>query len=426
MQYDLVIIGSGWAGFNAAVRAKELGFKVAITEKKQLGGTCLNQGCIPTKALIQSAKIYSLTKKAKTFGIEITNTSLDFSAIQKRKDSVIQQLRQGISFMLKGIDIFSGEACILSADTVEVGVEKLQARFILIACGSKPYIPKALKEQNPKLLTSDEMLEIKELPKSLLIIGGGVIGAEFASLFNALGSQVSVVELMPQLLPGQDKEVAKKLENIFKKKGIEVSTGTDAASLNSADYQTILCCIGRVANTEGLALEKLGVKLEKGKILTDENLRTDIPNIYAAGDCTGNVMLAHAASYQGIIAVENMANPGNPKKADALIPNCIFTDPEISSVGLLVEDTGNTVVHKFDLLGSGMACILDEAEGFIKIISEKNTERILGASIIGSRATELISVLTVAIQNKITVTDLKNTIFAHPTLSEIIPEALKR
>jgi dihydrolipoamide dehydrogenase len=329
--------------------------------------------------------------------------------------------------MLRGTDIFNGEAKILSADTVEVGGRKLKPKFILIACGSRPYIPQGL---SPKFLTSDELLEIKGIPKSLLIIGGGVIGCEFASLFNSLGCLVSIVELMPQILPGLDQEVAKKLEVIFKKRGIKVQTNTDALTINPADYEIALCCIGRIQDTARLCLDRLGIKLDKGRIITDDYLKTAIPNIYAAGDCTGRVMLAHAASLQGRIAVENMANPNNSKKADSLIPSCIFTDPEISGVGLTEAEALNQgkdiTVHKFDLLGSGMARILDETEGFIKIISDKKTEEILGASIIGPRATEIISVLTVAMQNKIKIAQLKDTVFAHPTLSEIIQEALKR
>ena len=263
-----------------------------------------------------------------------------------------------------------------------------------------------------------------------MIIGGGVIGCEFASLFSTLGTQVSVVEKMPQLLPGEDKEVAKKLETIFKKKAIKVNTNTDAQTLDLNNYNLVLLCIGRIPKTEGLDLEKLGVKLERTKIIVDDYLKTSVPNIYAAGDCTGKTMLAHFASYQGRIAVENIAHPDNPKKADnPNIPNCIFTDPEIASVGLKEEEAKNKgidiVVKKFDFLGSGMARILDETEGFIKIISDKKTEEILGASIIGPRATELISILTLAVSTHMKISQIQNTILAHPTLSESISEALK-
>ncbi|MBM3254955.1 MAG: dihydrolipoyl dehydrogenase [Candidatus Omnitrophica bacterium] len=430
MQYDLVVIGAGWAGFNAAIRAKELGLKVAIAEKNKPGGTCLNLGCIPTKTLLQSAKIYSSIKKAKNFCIEATTPTVNFSQIQKRKELIIQQLQSGISLMLKGIDLLSGPAQILSADTVEVAGQKLNTRFILIACGSRPHMPQAIANLDPRPLTSDELLEIKELPKSLLVIGGGVIGCEFASLFNALGSSASIVELMPRILPGLDQEIARKLEGVFKKRGIKISTNTDASAINLADYQMSICCIGRAPDTDGLAIDQVGIKLDNGKIIVDQNLRTNIANIYAAGDCTGRSMLAHAASYQGVLAVENMVHLSDPKKADGLIPSCIFTDPEIASIGLSEEEAlaqGKEIaVHKLDFLTSSMARILDETEGFIKIISTKNTQELLGASIIGPRATELISVLTVAMQNKITALQLKNTIFAHPTLSEIIPEALRR
>ena len=426
----MAVIGSGWAGFNAALRAKAYGLKVALIEKQHLGGTCLNRGCIPTKALLQSAKIYSLTKKSKIFGIETTNPQINFSEIQARKNKIIQQLQKGMEFMLGGIDFLNAEARILSRDTIEMGQKKLNTKFILIATGSKPLGLKDIKFDGKKIISSNEILDLKEIPNSLLIIGGGVIGCEFASLFSALGCLVSIVELTPQLLPGTDKEIAKKLEAIFRKKGIKVATTTDAKNLDLAHYNLVLLCIGRIPVTEGLGPEELDIKLEKGRIIVDEYLKTNIPNIYAAGDCASSIMLAHFAAYQGYIAAENIAQPSHLKKLnDSNIPNCIFTDPEIGSVGLTEEEAKNKNIdiriNKFDFLGSGMARILDETEGFIKIISDKKTDEILGASIIGPRATELIAILTVAIQSRLLVTRVRDTILAHPTLSEGIISALK-
>ena len=430
MEYDLTIIGAGWAGFNAALRAKESGLKICLIEKSQIGGTCLNLGCIPTKALIQSAKIYSLAKKSDNFGIEISDAKVNFLKIQERKDRVIQQLRSGIQFMLKGIDLINGEANILSNHELKVADRAIQTRSILIASGSKPIELSSIKFDGKKILSSDDILNLKDIPKSLLIIGGGVIGCEFANLFSIFGAQVSIVEMMPQLLPGVDKEIARRIETIFKKKGIKINTNTDATTVDLKNYDLVLLCIGRAANTQSLGLEKLGVKLEKNKIVVDEYLKTSVDNIYAAGDCTGKIMLAHFAAYQGNIAAQNIANPGAPKKADNLnIPNCIFTDPEIASVGISEDDAQNKgieiKVSKFDFLGSGMARILDETEGFIKVISSKKTEEILGASIIGPKATELIATFALAITNKLKIQDIKNTVFAHPTISESIHEALK-
>ncbi|MFA5411075.1 MAG: dihydrolipoyl dehydrogenase [Candidatus Omnitrophota bacterium] len=415
MDYDLAIIGAGWAGFNAGIRAKELGLKVALIEKGEIGGTCLNRGCIPTKTLIQSAKIYSLAKKSANFGVQVQNPQINFTEIQARKEKIIRQLTSGIEFMLKGIEVIKGEAKIVSANKIEVNGREVPAKFILIATGSRPVELKGLKFDGKKILTSDDILNLKEVPRSLLIVGGGVIGCEFASLFANLGAEVTVAEKMPRLLPGEDSEVARKLEQVFKKKKIKVSVNTDATALDLNDYSLVLVCVGR-APAE--------------KIIVDEYLRTQDPNVYAAGDCTGKIMLAHFAAYQGRIAAENIASGAPLKKADnTSIPNCIFTDPEIASVGLSEEGAKNKgldiSVRKFDFLGLGMARILDESEGFIKIISDNKTGQILGASIIGPRATELIGILTLAVQSRLKLRQVQETIFAHPTVSESITDALK-
>jgi len=431
MNYDLAIIGAGWAGFNAAQKAKASGLKVILIEKDKLGGTCLNRGCIPTKTLLQSAKVYSLAKKSKIFAIDTAATHLNFPEAQIRKNKIIEQLRQGMDFMLKGIDFINGEAQILSSNTLQVGQKQINAKFILIATGSKPLELEGLRFDRKKIVSSDEILELQEIPKSLLIIGGGVIGCEFASLFSTFGCRVSIVELMPQLLPGMDSEVAKKIENIFKKRDIKVNTGTDAKKLDFSVYDLVLLCIGRTAKTEDMGLDKLGVKSEKGRIIVDEYLKTNVSSIYAAGDCASYIMLAHLAAYQGEVAVENILDPARPKKADnANIPSCIFTDPEIGSVGLTEEAAKSKgidiEISKFDFLGSGMARILEETDGFIKILSEKKTGQIMGASIIGPRATELIGIFTLAMQSHLGRRQIQDTIFAHPTLSEGINSALKK
>ena len=428
--YDLSIIGAGWAGFNAALKAKELGLKTCLIEKSQIGGTCLNLGCIPTKSLIQCAKVYSLAAKSQIFGLDILNPVVNFSKIQERKENIIRQLRSGMQFMLRGVDIFVGSASIVSNNEIVAGGKTINSKSILIASGSKPYELAQFKFDNKKIVSSNEILELTQLPKTLLIIGGGVIGCEFASLFNNLGSEVTIAEKMPQLLPGIDKEAARKLETIFKKKGIKANTNTDASTFNLNDFSYVLVCVGRAANTEGLGLEELGVNLKKGRIIVDDYLRTNIRNIYAAGDCASEIMLAHYAAYQGIITAENIANPDYQKKADnSVIPACIFTDPEIANVGPNEDElTAKNIkikIHKFDFLGCGMARIMDENEGFIKIISDANTSILLGASIIGPKATELIATLTFAVTNHLKVSQIRNTIFAHPTLSEAIHEALR-
>ncbi len=428
--YDLTIIGGGWAGFNAALKARELGLKVCLIEKAAIGGTCLNSGCIPTKTLIQSAKVYSLTKKSDAFGIEIQGLKINFKKIQERKNKIIQQLRCGIQFMLKGIDCITKEAQIISPEEIKTEGEIIKTRFILLATGSKAIELKGLEFDSQRILSSDDILNLEDIPVSLLIIGGGVIGCEFANLFSNLGSQVTIAEKMPQLIPGEDRDIAKKIETVFKKRGIKVNTNTDAHSLDLKDYNLILVCVGRIAKTETLGLEKIGISLDKTRIITDDYLKTNIPNIYAAGDCTAKVMLAHFAAYQGLTAAVNIAHPQGQLKADnTSIPNCIFTEPQIASTGLKEDEARNRGIDinikRYDFLGSGMAHILDETEGFIKIISDKRTDGILGASIIGPGATELIAILTLSVSTHLKVSEIRKTIFAHPTLSEIIGEALK-
>jgi dihydrolipoamide dehydrogenase len=430
MDYDLAVIGAGWAGFNAALRAKELGLKVILIEKDQLGGTCLNRGCIPTKSIIQSAKVYALTGKSKTFGIETQSPKINFSEIQARKDKIINQLRQGMNFMLKGIDFMNARAEFIDVNNLRVDSKEVSAKSILVACGSKPLELANLKFDHKKIISSDDILEIKELPRTVLIIGGGVIGSEFASLLSAFGVKVSLVEKMPQLLPGEDNEIAARLQTIFKKKGVAVNTNTDALNFNFDDYDLILLCVGRQPNFAGLGLENAAVTIEKNRVLTNEYLGTNISGIYSAGDCTSRIMLAHLAAYQGCVAAENIASPAHLKKADnPNVPNCIFTDPEIASVGLNEERAKaqgiDIKVNRFDFQGLGMARIIEENQGFLKIVSDKNTDRLLGASIIGPRATELIATLTLALTANLELSIIRKTLFAHPTISESIGEALR-
>lgn len=431
VMYDLIIIGAGWAGFNAAVRAKKSGLKTCLIEKAEIGGTCLNRGCIPAKTLIQSAKIYNLTKKSSEFGIENTNPSLNFIKIRERKDKIIRQLREGMEFMLKGIDSIDGEAKFLSDSDIIAANKTLKARAILIATGSYPCELNDIKFDGKKIISSGQLLELKEIPRSLLIIGAGAIGCEFAALFSCLGARVTIAEKMPQLIPAMDKDISRKLETVFKKRGVKVMTGFDSTALSLKDYDLVLLSVGRQPDVQSLEPAKAGVRIENGRITVDGYLRTSVPHIYAAGDCTQKFMLAHFAAYQGRIAAENIANQSNLKKADNYcVPNCIFTDPEIANVGLSEEDAKiksiDINVNKFDFLGSGMAHILEETDGFIKIISNAKSSQILGASIIGPRATEIIGILALAVTSRLKISQLRNTIFAHPTISEAIGEALEQ
>ncbi|MDD3087334.1 MAG: dihydrolipoyl dehydrogenase [Candidatus Omnitrophica bacterium] len=429
--YDLAIIGAGWAGFNACLRAKELNLKVALIEKGGVGGTCLNLGCIPTKSLIHASKIFSLVKNSADFGVNASNPIVDFKKMQERKAKVVEGLQKGMRFLLKGVDFIEGEAKITSAQEINVNGNIIQTRYILLATGSKPLELDALKFDGEKILSSDQVLSLKEVPSRLLIIGAGVIGCEFASLFSNLGAKVTITEKMPQVLPGEDSQVASRLEGIFRKKGINVITKEGNLPKNLDDFDLVLACVGRSANTEISGLRQMGVALEENRILTDEYLKTSIENIYAAGDCTSKIMLAHFAGYQGRLAVDNIFSKTTKRSISYLnVPNCIFTDPEISSVGLSEENAFkggmDIAVKKFDFLGLGLAHIIDETQGFLKIVFDKNSGVVLGCSIIGPRATEIISTLTLALSCRLKVQDLSAVLFAHPTISESISEALKQ
>lgn len=428
--FDLCVIGSGWAGFNACLRAAELGARAALIEKDEIGGVCLNRGCIPTKTLVNSARIFRELKHYQDFGIAVEEFCLHFNELQIRKKKVIADLQKGILFQLQRqkIEIIKGQARIESANQIMVNAEKIEARFIIIATGSRPAELANLRFNQNNIISSNEILELTAIPKSLLIVGGGAIGCEFASIFSALGSQVTIVELLERLLPAEDADISKKIETVFKKNGIKVLTKSRIEDQKVQDFEKVLVCVGRAFNTENLWSASLPIKCEKNRIAVNEFLQTGADNIYAAGDCIGGKLLAHVAAYEGVLAAENIF--GKPQAADyTAIPNCTFTHPEIGSVGLSEAEAtaaGREIrVSRFDFLASGMAHILEETDGFIKLICDKKSDALLGASIIGPKATELISVLTLAIRNRLKSKDIYGTIFAHPSLSEGIHEAAK-
>lgn len=431
--YDLAVIGAGWAGFNAALAAKKHGLNAVLIEKGEIGGTCLNRGCIPTKALIQSAKVFSLCQKSAKFGIETAGSKINFPVVQSGKEAIVSGLRKGIGFMLRDIPLLKGEARFISNEELSVGGDKVKAKRIIIATGSRPLQLPDLKFDAKLIVSSDDILNISRIPESLLIIGGGVIGCEFASLFSALGAKVTIVELMQHILPQEDSEIAKRLEGVFRKRGIKIYVNTNVKSMDLVEFSLALQCVGRAPELESLDLGKAGIqtqrfKLSSEKIVTDEHMKTNIPNIFAAGDCAGGKQLAHAAAHQGRIAVENIVRPRQARQLESrLIPNCIFTLPEVASVGFTEQEARESgiepKINKFDFQGSGMARIMDEAEGFIKIISDKNSGDILGGAIIGPKATELIAIITVAVQSRLKLSQLREIVFAHPTLSESFHEA---
>jgi len=425
-KYDLAIIGSGPCGYVAGIRAAQLGLKVCIFEKEKIGGVCLNWGCIPTKALSASADAIYNIERASEFGINVKGYEIDFQKIQDRKNNIVKKLSMGVETLLKArkIEIIRGNAVLKDNTTVISGDIEVEANNILIATGSLPFELPGMIFDGVNILSSTHMLELQKAPKSVLIVGGGVIGCEFASIFKTFGSEVTIVEMMDQLLPSEDIEIARKIEQIFKKRGIKVFTGTKAEEIKEKSDKTLVS-VGRLPNSKGIGIKDIGIECNKDWIKVDSSFRTNVKNIYAAGDVIGGVLLAHAASREGICAVEAMA--GKEAVLDyEVMPSCIFTNPEIASVGLTekkAKDKGiDAKMRKFLFAGIGKAHVLGETDGFIKLVVDNSSDKILGSQIIGPHATELVAEISPCIQFGITSEKLASVIHAHPTLSEIICE----
>jgi dihydrolipoamide dehydrogenase len=438
------VIGGGPGGYVAALRAAQLGAKTAIVERERLGGTCLVRGCIPTKALIQSAELYTLAKAGAPFGLTADKVGFDWSVAQKRKSGVVDQLVKGVEGLLKagGVTMLSGTASLAGKGVVDVSGEKLQAKDIIIATGSA--IARIPLKGAELTIDSDQILELKEVPKRLAVIGGGVVGMEFAAMFAALGTKVAVFEMLPQVLPMVDADLVAayakhlaglggeihtnaKVEEVAKNKGglqVRFSSGGEGGSV---DADQVLLAVGRVPYTQGLEAERAGVKLERGRVVVDEHLRTTVDGVWAIGDVIGGIMLAHVASYEGVCAVENIVGHGNRTPDYHAAPNCVYTDPEIAHVGLGEKEAKekglNVKIGKFPFAASGRALTLGQSEGFVKVIADAGSGKLLGAHIIGPRATDLIAEATLAIQNGLTLEQIDLTIHAHPTLPESLLEA---
>ena len=440
--YDIAIIGAGPGGYVAAIYAARSGKKVAVIEKDQLGGTCLNKGCIPTKALLSSIEVLNQIKEGASFGIDCESYRVNFERINKRKDEIVKKLRQGIDTLFKArkVSLLKGSAKLTGANTIDVSGKLIEAKDIIIATGSSPLEIPAFKFNHKTILSSDDILELAQIPASLLIIGGGAIGCEFGTIYNALGCKVTIIEMMEEILPNLDKEVAKKFNLIVRKKGVDILTGVKveelrpkedrmSARLSSGEERVadkVLVCVGRRPNSDGIGVEGLGIAAKNGKILNDERMRTNLPGIYAIGDVTGRFQLAHVASYEGIIACKNIF--GNEKKADyRSVPSCIYTEPEIASVGLSEQaaiDAGfDTKIARFPFSALGKAHAIGKTEGFVKLVGDRKTARILGLHILGADATNLIAEGVLAIKKGLTVEEVSETIHAHPTLAEGLMEA---
>ncbi len=446
-QFDIVIIGGGPGGYVAAIRGAQAGATVAVIEKQKVGGTCLNRGCIPTKALYYSAKALSAAKKAEDFGVITGEVSFDLEKAVARKDDIVTRLTGGVEQLLKGngIELISGNGAItgegLLTVTLEDGTtEEISAKKIIIATGSEPALIPAFKIDGVNIITSTEALNLTEIPKSLLIIGGGVMGCEFATLFSKFGSEVKIVELLPTILSTEDKPVVRVIAKGFKTSGVEVLTGVMVDSVDVVDEgvkttlkdgteiitEKVLVSIGRSFNTKGIGLETVGVELENGHIKVNEKMETSVAGIYAIGDVVGGLLLAHVASVEGEVAVVNAL--GGDKVMDySVIPAGIFTDPEIASVGLREKDAKeqglDIKVGRFPYAASGKALAMGEGDGFVQIVADAATDKILGASIVGAHATDLLGEVALAVKAGHTAQDIIDTVHAHPTLPEVVLEA---
>ena len=446
--YNIGIIGGGPGGYVAAIKAAQLGGSVCLIEKGEWGGTCLNRGCIPTKTLFAVANLATQIQEASDFGVRISGeATIDYPQVLRHKTSVIEQLTGGIAQLLKanGVDTFNGTATLTNRNTIVVNkpdgtTEQLQAKNIIIATGSEPAEPPVFEIDETQVLTTTGILNLTELPESLLIVGGGVSGCEFASIFNALGCQVTVLELLPTILATEDVQVIRHIQLFMKRKGITIHTSAKLTHVKKSDAsvtavlesgeeitaEKMLVSIGRRYNTEGIGLEKIGVRTENGKIVVDARMQTNVPGIYAVGDVASRYLLAHVAAAEGKVAAQNCL--GNNVEMDyQVIPWCVFTLPEIGHVGMTEKeatDEGYEVkIGRFPYAANGKALGLRETDGFVKTVSDADSGDILGVHIVGVQASTLIHEAAVAVRLGASAENIAHTVHAHPTLSEIVMES---
>jgi dihydrolipoamide dehydrogenase len=457
--FDIIIIGSGPGGYVTAIRAAQLGFKTAIVEKSYLGGICLNWGCIPTKALLRSAEIFHYMQHAGDYGLSAEKVSYDAKAVVQRSRGVSKRLNDGVGFLMKKnkVTVIWGEAVIdapgkitVKKSTVEapkgaIGEGGYQAKHIILATGARPRVLPGLEPDTKLIWTYFEAMIPEKMPKSLLVVGSGAIGIEFASFFHTMGSEVTVVEVLPQILPVEDAEIAGLARKRFEKQGIKILTNTKVTKLEkksdsvvatiddgkkpqTVEFERVISAVGVVGNTENLGLEKLGVKTDRGVVVIDGYGKTSVPGIYAIGDVAGPPMLAHKAEHEGVVCVEAIKGL-HPHPTDKnLIPGCTYCNPQVASVGLTearAKEGGREIrVGRFPFVGNGKAIALGEDQGLVKVIFDKKTGQLLGAHMIGAEVTELIQGYVVAMNLETTEEELMHTVFPHPTLSEMMKEAV--
>ncbi|HPU97428.1 MAG TPA: dihydrolipoyl dehydrogenase [Candidatus Hydrogenedentes bacterium] len=445
-KYDVAVIGAGPGGYVAAIRAAQRGAKTLVVERRFLGGVCLNVGCIPTKTLIRSAELYRLMQRSAEFGILADNVRLDLNALMTRKDKVVSVNTGGIDALFKanGIDCVIGEASIPAPGKIAVNGETYDAANIIIATGGRPAVLPGLEFNGSTVIGSTEALSMTRVPERVAVIGAGALGAEFACVWHAFGAQVTLIEMMPTVLPRCDEELTKRLAQIWKRRGMDVRTGTKVARLEhldngvrlhlegdspgSVEVDTVLVGIGLQCNSEIVAANpSLGIRLGKrGGIIVNDRMETDVPGIYAVGDVTDRTWLAHGASHEGIVAATN-ATGGNMRVDYRVLPACNFTSPEVASVGLTeaqaIERGYSVRCGRFQFAANGRAHALGETDGMVKIVADSRTDEILGVHIMGPEAGELIAVGALAMSMEATVEEICRTIHTHPTLSEAILEA---
>nr|WP_315459219.1 dihydrolipoyl dehydrogenase [uncultured Sphingorhabdus sp.] len=450
--YDLIVLGSGPGGYVAAIRAAQLGLKTAIVERENLGGICLNWGCIPTKALLRSAEIYHYMQHAGDYGLTAANISADIDAVVKRSRGVAKQLNQGVTHLMKKnkITVHMGDGKLTAANKLTVtkdgNSEELTAKNIILATGARarnlPFAP----ADGMRIWTYRHAMVPPEMPKKLLVIGSGAIGIEFASFYNDMGAEVTVVEMLDRIVPVEDADVSTFLEKALKKQGMTIMTGAGVEELKAtatgvsakikgkdgkvvaSEFTHCIVAIGIVPNTENIGLEALGVEMDRGFLKTDPMCRTNVPGLWAIGDITAPPWLAHKASHEGVIAAEAIAG-GHPHAMDPLnIPGCTYCHPQVASVGMTeakAKEAGYEVkVGNFPFLGNGKAIALGEAEGFIKTVFDAKTGELLGAHMVGAEVTELIQGYTIGKTAELVEADFMHTVFPHPTLSEMMHESV--
>lgn len=447
--FDVIVIGSGPGGYVAAIRAAQLGMTVAVIEANHLGGICLNWGCIPTKALLRSAEIFHLAQNAEAYGLKIKGLEFDLKAIVERSRGVAKQLSGGIGHLLKKnkVTVIDGFGKLAGKGKVSVGQDTYSGKHIIVATGARARVIPGFEPDGKFVWTYKEALVPDTMPKNLLVIGSGAIGIEFASFFNTLGADVTVVEMMDRIVPVEDAEISGILEKSLKKQGMKIIKNAKVSKLDKGkdevtahiegkngkveklNFDRVISAVGIVANTEDIGLENTKVKLDRGHIITDGYLATDEPGVYAIGDVTGAPWLAHKASHEGIICIEKIAGMKNVHPmVKSNIPGCTYCHPQVASVGMTeaaAKEAGHKIkVGRFPFMGNGKAIALGEPEGLVKTIFDEKTGELLGAHLIGAEVTELIQGYVIGKTAELTEAEFMHTIFPHPTLSEMMHESV--